>query len=592
MVLFFAVVTVITIVSLSYLLFSFMSQSIIDSELGKQQKAMESVNRYITDKHEAAEAEVQGLYRDAVLSQGMSYLLQHSFEEYIRYRLDQAYSNITVGTADILDVQQNRIQDDPDISNIVLYSAEKQYVYAMSQLKSPRLVHTNAARSYVPDAMTMDEVAVTVPNVWVRQAIDESNPRLYAVKSSIQDPQSMRNIGSLLVYYYSDGIQKALSSYEADMKGYILVATPEGDVIFDSSNTYYGRKYPYMERINTLYATQDMEQPSYVTTLTQHQGGYVVIGVAPVEDVATAYEGLRKTILLISVLGITLATVLPALFVMNFAKRTQRIIKFMRRAENGDLTARLPDTKKDELGQISRGFNDMLEELTRYIERSYKAEIKQKHTELAALQARINPHFLYNTLEVIRMRAIAQGAADVGEMIYSLAVLFKSYVKPKPNFTLKDELENNRLYLELFRIRYKDKFAYAFDCPPELLTEPVLRMLLQPVIENYVVHGLRSDRMDNRVDVLVHREGDELILQVRDNGKGIEDVQLARLQEELDDASDEQGSFGLRSVHERLRLTYGEPYGVTLDSIAGQGTTVTLRMPASSSAEGGETDDV
>lgn len=122
---------------------------------------------------------------------------------------------------------------------------------------------------------------------------------------------------------------------------------------------------------------------------------------------------------------------IPSLFISNFAKRMYGIIRFTRKVRGGDLAARIADPREDELGQISRSFNEMLDELNQYIERVYKAEIKQQQTELVALQARINPHFLYNTLEVIRMRAVSQGARDVGEMIYSLSVLFKSLVQQK-----------------------------------------------------------------------------------------------------------------------------------------------------------------
>ena len=121
----------------------------------------------------------------------------------------------------------------------------------------------------------------------------------------------------------------------------------------------------------------------------------------------------------------------------------------------------------------------MLDELSRYIDKVYKAEINQKNAELSALQARINPHFLYNTLEVIRMRALSQGAQDVGDMIYSLSMLFKNIVQHKSHYTLKDELEACRLYLELFRIRYKDKYIYKMHCEEQIKHVPMMKMSLR-----------------------------------------------------------------------------------------------------------------
>lgn len=304
---------------------------------------------------------------------------------------------------------------------------------------------------------------------------------------------------------------------------------------------------------------------------------------------AKTYQGLRNTILTISSICILFAILIPALFISNFAKRTNGIIRFTRRVRNGDFTARIADVREDELGQISKSFNDMLDELNLYIDRVFKAEIKQQQTELVALQARINPHFLYNTLEVIRMRAISQGARDVGEMIYSLSVLFKSMVQQKKNYTLKDELEACRLYLELFRIRYKDRFNYEIEADPALYGKALVRLSLQPIVENYIVHGIRTDQFDNQISIDVREDGDTLVAVVHDNGKGIEPDRLTEIRRELEREEETGQMFGLRSVHTRLRFLYGPAYGIEIDSVPGSGTTIIVRYP---NREGMEGEDV
>lgn len=578
-ILFFVAVTIMTIVTLSYLLFSLMSDSIVQSKLQTQHKAMERVSQYINEQHDEVDEILQEIYQDAVLTQGLSYLLQHSFGEYMTYRLEQAYNNITLGQPDVLRMLDNRLKNQPQMNNIILYSDTQQYLYALNQNREAKLVETNAAHSYVPDVMAMDSASISIQNIWVSQAIMETNPRLFSVRTSIRDPQSLRSIGELWVYFNSDSIKQVLSSYDEEIEGYIIVLSSDGQVIFDSSETYYGKKYPYLEQINTLSDTEVLEERSFVTTLSQHQLGYIVASVAPVSEIAKAYDGLRNTILFFSVLGIVLASAVSALFVLNYAKRTNRIIKFMRKTEQGNLSLRLPETSKDELGQISKGINDMLEELSLYIERSFKAEIKQKHTELAALQAKINPHFLYNTLEVIRMRAISQGAHDVGEMIYSLAVLFKSLVQDKSNHTLRDELELCRLYLELFRIRYKDRFTYSFECEESLLPLSVPRLLLQPIVENYIVHGMRKDTTMNKIMINILEEHKIIVIKVQDNGRGISADRLSEIDAALANHSEIHDSFGLRNVHERLKLMYGDGYGIEVMSKENVGTTITIRFP-------------
>ncbi|MGO4693955.1 sensor histidine kinase [Paenibacillus sp. 2TAB26] len=585
MILLFALITTVTIVTFSYFMFNVMSESIVRNELENQKKAIDSVNSYMARKFESVESIMLDVYRNEALSLHLTYFLQNPFEDYINYQLDQYASSINIDMPKGLDYFENKVENDADIENLLLYSSEKQFLYAYKQGHVTKLISTNAAHSYIPDAMAMEASKVTLPNAWVRTAIGQQDPKLFAIRVPITDKNTLKNLGQLLVYFNSERIQKALESYKEQLKGYILVLGPTGEVLFDSSDNFYGKRYPYIDKIDSLNDTVMLEQESYVKMFTQTEAGYTVVGVAPKAEVAAAYQGLKHTITLISIICIIMVLLVPTLVVINFAKRTNKIIRFMRKVENGDLSARIQDEKEDELGQISRSFNDMLGELTKHIDRVYKAEIKQKHTELAALQARVNPHFLYNTLEVIRMRAVSQGAKDVGEMIYSLSVLFKSFVQPKGENTLKDELETSRLYLELFRIRYKDKLSYEIHCDQSLASKNIMRMALQPIIENYVVHGLEARRPDNQVKINVRQIEDRIQIQVEDNGRGIAPGRLESIRESMDMLEESGDSFGLRSVHERLRLLYGTEYGVEINSTPGVGTIVTIEFPVLEEAQ-------
>lgn len=585
MILLFALITTVTIVTFSYFMFNVMSESIVRNELENQKKAMDSVNSYMTRKYESVQSIMLDVYRNESLSLHLAYFLQHPFEDYMKYQLDQYANEADIEMPMGLEYFDNKLDSDTDIANLMLYSSEKQFLFAYKQGHVSKLISTNASRSYIPDAMALENTAVSVPNAWVRSAIDQHEPKLYAMRVPITDKNTFKNLGQLLVYFNAERIQKTLESYQNQLKGYILVLGPAGEVLFDSSDRYYGARYPYADKIDSLYDTAMLEQESYVTTLTQSQAGYMVVGIAPKAEVAEAYQGLKRTVSLISAICIVTVLLVPILVVINFAKRTNKIIRFMRKVESGDLSARIQDEKEDELGQISRSFNDMLDELTRHIDRVYKAEIKQKHTELAALQARVNPHFLYNTLEVIRMRAVSQGAKDVGEMIYSLSVLFKSFVQPKGENTLKDELETSRLYLELFRIRYKDKLSYEITCDESLASRRIMRMALQPIIENYVVHGLEPRRSDNRIRISVWQTVDRVRIQVEDNGSGIDPERLESIRLAMDSPEEAGESFGLRSVHERLKLLYGMDYGIEITSTPGVGTIVTLEFPDTEDAQ-------
>jgi two-component system sensor histidine kinase YesM len=575
----FTVIVNLTIVSLSYLFFTFMSDSIVKNELDKQKEAMDRVNRYLDQKYGWLQSSVQDIYQNNDLAANVSYLLNHSYEDYIEYVLNEFFANRLGDSGDALDFFSKKMQSDPDIRNIVLYSSEMQQMYVYQANAQPKLYSTIAARSFIPDAMAMEGPIASTPNLWVRKAIGQWDPQLYSMRSLINDKFTLKNAGQLYVYFDSEAIRNSLPTHKDEFMGTILALTPDGQVLFDSSGAYYGKTFPYMDKIKSLKQVETLKEPSYLSALTQSPAGFMVVGIAPVREVAKSYLPLKRTIMTISAVCIAFAIIIPSLVILNVSRRTNKIVRFMKRAKGGDLAVRLQDSREDELGQISRSFDEMLEELNRLIVREYKAEIERKRTELAALQARVNPHFLYNTLEVIRMRAISQGADDVGKMIYSLAALFRSAVRSNPESTLREELEMCKLYLELFRIRYKDKFSYEIDCEPDLSAIQVPKMLVQPLVENYIVHGLEPERQDNRIAIKAGRVNGTIQIQVQDNGAGIEPDKLNRIRQMMELPEFDGESFGLRSVRERLKLIYGPVAGVRLESTTGSGTAVVISFP-------------
>ncbi|WP_422660420.1 cache domain-containing sensor histidine kinase [Paenibacillus sp. EC2-1] len=579
MLLSFSVIAIITILSLSYWMYHFLSQSAIRSEMNTQREAVEQVERYVNQKYANVQSYVNDMYRNNPLSDDASFFLMNNFNEYMAKRIDRFTGSNVSHSESVLAYFKQRLEDDADIENILLYSAEKQYVYVYKQGSMNRLYQANSTHSFIPDAMALETQSVTLPNEWVRKLTHNEDRSLYAIRSPINDMRTYKNIGQLLVYYRTDGLHKVLETISPQLKGYILVLSADGQVLFDSSNKYYGKRYPYADELLNPKEVVDLEEESYITTLARNQGGYTVVGIAPKAEVAKSYKGLLNTIIPLALISIFVAILVPAILIVNYSKRTNNIIRFMRKVETGDLVARIQDPREDQLGQISHSFNEMLDELTRYIDRVYKAEINQKNAELSALQARIDPHFLYNTLEVIRMRAYSQGATDVAEMIYSLSVLFKNMVQKKRIHTLKDELEACRLYLELFRIRYKDKFTYEIDWDEEIEDIEIIKMSLQPLIENYIVHGLRSDRYDNYIHIKAEERGDRIHIEIQDNGKGIAEEKLNSILNRLQAPESSGESFGLRSVNDRLKLTYGNDYGMDIQSKPDIGTTLIIEFP-------------
>ncbi|WP_187119798.1 sensor histidine kinase [Numidum massiliense] len=573
----------ITLVALAILVNQLVAKSLIEKELTEQKQLLESVSRHLNTTYESAQSRIHRLYQEKALTSETVFFLENGLQKYLQHRLDVFSDSNSFTVPNIDTFFKNEMDKDEDIAEIILYSAVQNDLYVYKRKGIKRYYPLQPGRSYIPEVMERmrDGATIQAANYWLEKAIGESHEGKFMFAHDIKDPQTLQTVGKIVVVYDRIGIERVLQKKADEIKGYSVVLSAEGTVLFDSSNRYIGQTYPYRERLHTTGKTEQLEEESYVTAINETRPGYMAANVVPKAEIEKNYVALRRTIAIATAVCIVFAVTLAAAFVRNYSRRTQTVIGAMQKVERGDLSVRIPVRQEDELSQIAASFNQMCRELNRYIDRVYKSEIKQKQAELIAFQAQINPHFLYNTLEAIRMRAISQGATDVGEMIYIMASLFKHLVKDATIVTLREEIENCRRYLKLFRIRYRDKFTFDVAVAEDVLECRVMKLSLQPIIENYIVHGIRLDRKNNRIAIYGRKVADDIVIEVTDNGKGIASEQLAELQRALAaPQAYSTSSLGLKNVNERIKILYGSSYGITVDSVEGKGTTVRVTIPA------------
>ena len=282
------------------------------------------------------------------------------------------------------------------------------------------------------------------------------------------------------------------------------------------------------------------------------------------------------------VLAAVIGIVCIGYYVRRLTGRVDLILGAMNQVTTGDLSVRLKYQKRgDELDMISENFNEMCSRLQLYIQKSYLAEIERKNAQMQALQSQINPHFLYNTLEAIRMKAICNGDREVGKMLYSMVTLLRSQLKEADVITLGQELDYCKQYLELFEYRYQGQFQSQVECPVELLGIPIIKFVLQPIIENYFVHGIDRTRQDNRVAIRARRQQDWLELCVQDNGVGMKAEDMEKKNQELRENREEQTekkSIGISNVNRRIKAVYGEEYGISIEAAKPEGLLVKVTI--------------
>lgn len=327
--------------------------------------------------------------------------------------------------------------------------------------------------------------------------------------------------------------------------------------------------------------------------------GWKLFGLKSKTELLDSLSSLRRNILGISLLLLVVGLVCIILVSRRLTDSLSRLERSMRCVQNGEFHARFFYPYQNEIGSLSRSFNYMIEEIQRLVkkqeqsiedlivERNHVAEIqKQKrHAELKALQAQINPHFLYNTLNTITWQAADQGIQDVSRMANSLGKFFRlSLSKGAEVISLSDEIEHVRCYLSIQQIRYQDKLRYRIDVAEHLPACRVLKLILQPLVENAIYHGIKEKEGVGEIVITafagIQDEHEVLFLCVYDNGVGIPKEQLDLMNEKLRQGiRNTQDGYGIYNVNERIGLYYGASYGLSYESQAGACTKAIITIP-------------
>lgn len=335
---------------------------------------------------------------------------------------------------------------------------------------------------------------------------------------------------------------------------------------------------------NSQLPLQELREEYF--TATQGIGGEYRI-LATIDRMAVLKQSLVSMLPLfagVALLNTVLLTVLFRTF-KRYAEQVESVTVAMDRASAGNLETRI-DTQKTEyeLRDLSEGINHMLDSIEKYIDDIYKLEIKQQEAHMRALQAQINPHFLYNTLEYIRMYALSEGSEELADVVYAFSTLLRNNISTEKVTTLEEELEFCEKYVYLYQMRYPNRIAYHFVISEELKNLSIPKFVIQPLVENYFKHGIDFTRKDNVVSVKAYQTDEAVTIEVSDNGKGISEERLSEIRAKLKIARVQMDeSIGLQNVNERMHGFYGERYQMHLFQNDMGGVSVVLLIKKESS---------
>lgn len=306
-----------------------------------------------------------------------------------------------------------------------------------------------------------------------------------------------------------------------------------------------------------------------------------MVTVIPFSEILSQSNNIRNLMLILALIIGIIAYGLSYIFSTSTSKRIILLMKKMKHVQDGNLDVSIVSQSQDEIGKLMDNFNYMVKRISLLVEEQYKSGKEIKNLELKALQAQINPHFLYNTLELINWKAIDNDVPEIAIIAKSLAKFYKlSLNKGKDIVSIEDEINHIKNYVQIQNMRFDNRINLILDIDDEIYQYSIIKITLQPIVENSILHGILEYRngQEGEVRLIGRFHNEDIILIVQDNGVGMTEEKVSDLFTN-ENKSDSHG-YGVRNINERIQLCYGQQYGLTYHSSPGHGTEVEILIPA------------
>ena len=469
---------------------------------------------------------------------------------------------------------------------------------------------------YISNELDKKTRDVLTKEIWYMESINESEKIHFFSKPIGRNLKSYKNYSAEDVITISKAVvdrntNKAIGVVMADINlkkfDEIIRDNYIGEkgffyILDDNNNIVYSPVNPIIYRINSN--NFDNDKDSFIRSInnetfkimytTSNITGWKSIGVFSLEDISKDITSVERFTLVIAVATLFLAVFFSLLFTNSIVTPIKELKTLMKGVESGDLDLKFEEYKyKNEFGELGHSFNHMVSEIKKLINMVYNEQRSKRKAEIETLQAQIKPHFLYNTLDTIAWMAEDYNAKDIINLVGALTKVFRIGLnKGREIINLKDEIEHINSYLIIQKYRYEDKLTYDIEFDKDILNTLILKLITQPIVENAIYHGIKEKRGKGKILIKFNRIFDDIVITVEDNGAGISEEKLQNINSMLETSNSfcidsESGSgYGISNVNTRIKLTYGQEYGLKYYSIIGVGTKVEIRLPFENNYKG------
>ena len=358
----------------------------------------------------------------------------------------------------------------------------------------------------------------------------------------------------------------------------VFVYNEVNEVLYENQQITKNAKYRMgFADFQKLQKTEKQNTANYILLEKEiTQNGWHAACYLPKKGIISPMQPILLMVLLMWAVCVAFSAAVIMKFSGNMAHRLEKLTKTMTEVDEGNLEVELVSAEKDEIGDLTRGFNQMLSRIRQLIQEVYESRIRQKQYEMTALRAQINPHFLYNSLSLINWKALEIGSDDISKATLALSRYYRTSLnKGKNTMSVREEIDNVRSYLQIQEMFHDYSFEVKMDIAEDILDYRTLNLILQPLAENAIAHGIDRRRGSDPgvITITGRRDGGCVVLSVADNGVGMEQEKAQTI------LTEKSSGYGVRNVNSRIRLEYGEAYGLSIESEPGKGTKVIVRIP-------------
>lgn len=485
-------------------------------------------------------------------------------------------------TAYIRSVLENVANSHREVAGIFIATKEDLYVSTgMSRISRDPFQNERWYReaSENPEEIQLISV-VTGRNIVTNRSYSIDD--VFSLAKAVQDPETGEVLGVILLDIRHDIIQSSINGVTIGEKGFVFVMDQEDNIVYTPVNGIVYRVNPKWVKAMEPMSVQIQGGSYQIRSELSPYTGWRTVGVFSMDEVMSSVNTIVYILFTCVIISLVLVVIVSFKFSRTLTNPIFKLKRLMKQAESGDLTVRFNFQHNDEIGELGQSFNHMIARIDQLIQMVYVEQENKRTAEMKSLQEQIKPHFLYNTLDTISWMARDYDAEDIVRLVDALTNMFRIGLSHgKDIITVKEEITHVSNYLYIQKIRYKDKLNYVIHVDESLYAIEVPKLILQPLVENAIYHGVKAKRGGGTITITGVPEGENLVFTVQDDGAGMLQEKVEELNRRMSERSvlDEKKSFGLFYIRERIQLCYGKGYGVHVESALGEGTRVTITLP-------------